>query len=264
MLASAAIVQALRRELKAASITHVELARRLNVSHATVKRMLANAHFTLQRLDQILTATGIEWSKLASGVSNEQHLLDQLDWAQETELATDQTLMLVALAAMNHLSLTQLTAIYRLTDAEAVRQLLRLDRMGFLELLPGNRIRMKVARTFTWIPNGPIQQFFRRHVGEFFDADFSAANERLVVLNGMLTQAAVQQLLARLREVADAFVRHHHVDANAPFEERELLTVLLAARPWELGFMRALRRTPTEVAGGAARTMIRSGKKRRS
>ena len=262
MLASATIVQALRRELKAAGISYVELARRLRLSHATVKRMLGNRHFTLQRLDQILKATGIEWSRLSHGVPSEDHLLDQLNWEQETELASDQTLMLVALAAMNHLSVAQIVSLYRLTEADCVRHLLRLDRMGFLELLPGNRIRMKVARTFAWIPNGPIQRFFRNHVTDFFESDFAANNERLVVLSGMLTPGSAQRLLAQLAEVTEQFVRHHHADANAPFDERELLTMLVAVRPWELEFMRALRRAPAPAP--AARTLVRSGRKLRS
>jgi transcriptional regulator with XRE-family HTH domain len=262
MLASAFLVQALRRELKAADISYVELARRLRVSHATVKRMLTNRHFTLQRLDQILKVTGIEWARLVQGVPTENHLLDQLDWDQEMELASDETLMLVALVAMNHLSLAEIVAVYRLTEAQALRALLRLDRMGFLQLLPGNRIRMKVARTFAWIPNGPIQRFFRAHVADFFESDFAAANERLVVLSGMLTPGSAQRLLARLAEVTEEFVRHHHADASAPFAQRELLTLLVAARPWEMGFMRELRRAPSSAP--AARTVVRSGKKLRS
>jgi hypothetical protein len=82
------------------------------------------------------------------------------------------------------------------------------------------------------------------------------------VLSGMLTPGSAQRLLARLAEVTEEFVRHHHADASAPFAQRELLTLLVAARPWEMGFMRELRRAPSSAP--AARTVVRSGKKLRS
>ena len=48
-----------------------------------------------------------------------------------------------------------------LSEAEVVKALARLDSLGIIDLLPNNRIRVKVARNFTWLPDGPIQQFFR-------------------------------------------------------------------------------------------------------
>lgn len=260
MFASALIVQALRRELKAAGLSYAELARRLRVSHASVKRWLGSGNFTLKQLDAMLKASGVEWSRVSSAGAAEQHLLDRLTWEQEAALVADPQLLLVAMAAMNHLSLADMTSVYTLTQADCVRHLLALDRMGFVELLPNNRVRMRVARSFQWISDGPIQRYFRVRVPDFFDSDFTAPRENLSLTTAMLTPASAAQVVHLAQTLVEEFTRLHHRDAMAPFAERQLLTLLVAARPWEAAEMRALRRPPPAAA---TRTVVRSGTRAR-
>ncbi|VAW69578.1 hypothetical protein MNBD_GAMMA09-2531 [hydrothermal vent metagenome] len=37
----------------------------------------------------------------------------------------------------------------------------KLDRLGIIDLLAGNRYRLKVSQRFSWLKNGLIQHFFR-------------------------------------------------------------------------------------------------------
>ena len=53
------LVDVLKRELKARDITYADLAARIDMSEASVKRMFSQKNFTLQRLDEILQATEI-------------------------------------------------------------------------------------------------------------------------------------------------------------------------------------------------------------
>ena len=47
--------------------------------------------------------------------------------------------------------------------------LLALDKLGFIELRPNNRYRLKIDKTFRWRPDGPVMQFFRTHaVADYF------------------------------------------------------------------------------------------------
>ena len=50
--------------------------------------------------------------------------------------------------------------------------LTKLDKLGIIELRPLNRYRVKVAKGFRWLPNGPVMAYFREHVA----ADYSAAS----------------------------------------------------------------------------------------
>ena len=105
---------------------------------------------------------------------------------QERELISDILLLLVAVCAFNHWSIADIVANYRLSEAYCLRYLLRLDRMGVLTLLPGNRIRLRIARDFDWLPNGPISQFFREeNVDDFLSHRFHQDHESMSFVHGV-------------------------------------------------------------------------------
>ena len=57
-----------------------------------------------------------------------------------------------------------MTSEYKFSDAECVKYLAQLDRLGIIELRPLNRYRLKVAKGFRWLPHGPVMTYFREHV----------------------------------------------------------------------------------------------------
>jgi len=258
MTSSVMLVDGLKRELKTRGVTYAELARRIGMSEASVKRMFAQRSLTLQRLDEILAAAGIDLLDLTRSALDAPKLVAQLTHAQEEELIGDPKLLLVAVAALNGLPVDEIVATFTLTEAEAVKYLLRLDRIGFLVLKPNNRVKLLVARTFDWIPNGPIQTWFRREAaGDYLDARFDGEGEALRLVSVMLSPASTGALLARLRQVADDFSQQHQADARLPYAERQSVTFLLAARPWMPEAFAALRRgreaaeTTGDVTGAA-------------
>ncbi|HEX8606114.1 MAG TPA: helix-turn-helix transcriptional regulator [Pseudoduganella sp.] len=247
MSSSVMLVEGLKRALKAHGITYAELARRIGMSEASVKRMFAQRSFTLQRLDDILAAAGIDLLDLTRSALEAPRLIDRLTQAQEEELTGDPKLLLVAVAALNGLPVEEMVAAFMLSEAEAVGYLLRLDRIGFLVLKPNNRVKLLVARTFGWIPNGPIQTWFRREAaGDYLDARFDGPGEQLRLVSVMLSPASTSALLERLRQVADDFSQQHQLDARLSYEERQAVTFLLAARPWLPEAFAALRRPGRE------------------
>ncbi|QBE64383.1 helix-turn-helix domain-containing protein [Pseudoduganella lutea] len=259
MTSSVMLVNGLKRELKARGVTYAELARRIGMSEASVKRMFAQRSLTLQRLDEILAAAGIDLLDLTRSALDAPKLVAQLTHAQEEELIGDPKLLLVAVAALNGLPVDEIVATFTLTEAQTVKYLLRLDRIGFLVLKPNNRVKLLVARTFDWIPNGPIQTWFRREAaGDYLDARFDGEGEALRLVSVMLSPASTGALLARLRQVADDFSQQHQADARLPYAERQSVTFLLAARPWMPEAFAALQRgreSVVETAGEFSSTL---------
>ncbi len=126
-----------------------------------------------------------------------------------------------------------MTRIYDISEIEVVKHLLRLDKIGFLELLPNNRVKLLVARTFRWIPNGPIQSNFRDQAyAEYLESNFDGEHEIMRLVNVMLSKQSVAALLNRLKQVAREFSEQHQEDAKLPFEEKHRISFMLAARPW--------------------------------
>ena len=255
MARTSAVVDALKRELKARAITYAEVARRLRVSEASVKRMFASREFTLSRMDAICELAGIEFSELARMIAPQDAVLSQLTPAQEKELVENPTLMLVALCTLNRWTFDDIVGLYGLEPAECVRLLARLDRLKFIELLPQNRFRLLVSRAFAWIPDGPIQRLFKeRFQVDFFRSRFDREGELMVLANGALSKASIAALLTRLRKTAAEFSSMRGEDAALPSGERMPITLLLAARPWEPEFLRNYRRARPPSRPGAAPT----------
>jgi transcriptional regulator with XRE-family HTH domain len=227
------MIDALKRQLKAKAVTYAELGKRIGLSEPSVKRMFAQRSFTLERLEQVLEVVGMDFAELAQAATNARQLISQLTYAQEEEIIGDTKLLVVAVAALNQIPVEEIVAVYRISEAETVKYLLRLDRIGFLTLLPNNRVKLLVSRTFSWIPNGPIQTWFRQEAsGDYLDTRFAGSHELMRLVSVMLSPRSTRALLERLKQVADEFSQQHQDDARLPYDQRHSITLLLAARPW--------------------------------
>jgi transcriptional regulator with XRE-family HTH domain len=238
-----AIVEALKRALKARGITYAQAAQALGLSEPSVKRLFATGSFTLERLEQICELARTSIGELARAAEVGKDEVSQLTPEQERAIMADPKLLLVALCALNRLGLEQIVQAYAISKAECIALLVKLDRIKFLELLPNNRIKLRVTRAFSWLPNGPIQQYFKaRAQREYFASNFDRAGEVMLLVNAMLSKASSEQIIARLRRIANEFAEMHHADAHLPLGERRPASLIVAIRPWELEEMRALRR----------------------
>ena len=238
------LLAALKRELRVRHLTYRDVAKALDLSEPSVKRLFASGRFTLDRLTQLTAFLGLTLAEVAQGMPGTTPQLRELSVAQEAELVSDPKLLLVSVCALNHWTLADMTATYRLSEAECVQRLLRLDRLRLIDLLPGNRVRLNVARDFDWSPDGPIRRFFReRGQGDFLNGKFDAAGEMHVFLHGMLTRAAVEELQTQLRRLRSQFEELHRESLAQPRTLRHGTGLLLAVREWELGSFSAMRRT---------------------
>lgn len=244
-----ALIDVLKRELKARGITYADVAARIGLSEASVKRMFSTRDFMLSRLDAICEFAGIELADLARGVAARDTLLHRLTQAQEQELVSDVRLLAVAVACIHHLDYRQILDAYEFTAAELVGLLTRLDRLKLIELKPNNVIRPLIARAFSWLPQGPIQRYFyARAQADFFNSTFDAPGEALVFASGRLSAASAARLAERLKRVVQAFRAAHVEDLALPMDERPAMSVLVAMREWEFAELSKLGRKTGDVS----------------
>jgi hypothetical protein len=245
MSESEQLVATLKSELRARGLTYRDVAVALELSEASVKRLFASGNFTLDRLAALARLLGYSLAELTARAAARTPRLQVLSEAQERELVSDIRLLLVAVCAVNQWTLAEMVASFRLSEAEGIQYLLRLERLRLLALMPGNRIRLTVARDFDWLPNGPIRAYFRlQGQDEFLDHTFTGPGEELMFVHGMLSSAQVADLLAEVRALRRKFGQLHDASAALPLGERHGGGLLLAYRPWEPRAFAALRRHP--------------------
>jgi DNA-binding Xre family transcriptional regulator len=260
MINTGALVEALKRMLKARGITYARVAAGLGLSEASVKRMFSRRDFTLQRLDEVCRIVEIDLGDLLQEVTERRAQVSRLTVEQERELVSDTKLLLVALCAVGHWTLDEIVATYGLTRAEGIKYLAWLDRLKIIELQPGDRIKPLLSRTFSWLPDGPVQRHFRAHIeAEYLNWPFDGPGELLLFVNGMLSRASMTEVIARLRRVAAEFAEIHNADLSLPLQVRHGASLLLAVRPWEPRAFRSLRRQdrPPVTAGRLLQAGVR-------
>jgi transcriptional regulator with XRE-family HTH domain len=240
----AQLVATIKRQLKAQGFTYRDLARAIKISEASVKRVFASERFTVERLAQVSQLLGFTLAELLEESSSSLPPLDTLTREQESQLTSDDTLLLVAVCSLNHWSLTDITSVYAVTKTEVVKRLRVLDRMGIIELLPGDRIRRRAKRDFDWIPDGPIRSYFAKQgLPDFLKGQFDPGDESLDFAHGMLTSAAQAELKLELRRLRSKLVSLHEQSIPAPLTEKDGVGLLLALKVWEPLAFRRLRRT---------------------
>ena len=243
MAQTTALVEALKKALKAHGKTYADVARALGLSTPSVKRLFSNQALSIKRLDAICAMLDMEITDLLQQLAKEGWQLRQLSDMQEAEIANDLLLLLVTVAVLNRLTIEDILARFLIDEHQCIRKLAWLDRQGLIELLPKNRIKLKVSANFAWRPDGPIQRFFQNKVSsEYFSTRFATKGECLLVLNGMLTDLSLKQLHRLMERLAQEFEALNNEDATRPVDDRSGHTVVLAVRPWVFGvFAKYLR-----------------------
>lgn len=237
------LVQALKQLLKEKGLTYANVATHLGLSEVSVKRQFSKLSFSLQTVEAICDLLGMELGEIVAIAESAQARLHQLSEAQELEVVADPVRVLVAVCVMNHWDMRQIVATYRMSEAECIGHLLTLDRLGMIRLLPENRVKLRIARDFSWRSGGPIHQFFRaRAQTDFLDSDFHQAGEWLRFQHAMLGVTANARFQQRLQRLVQEFAELHD-DERDNESERFGTSLLIAMRPWEPTAFAELRRT---------------------
>src|SRR5258707_11079219 len=127
MSASAALIDTLKRELKAQGVTYAAVARAVGMSEASVKRMFSRKDFTLKRLDQVLDFAGIELAELTRSLERRDRLVSRLTPHAEKTIVADKPLVLVALRPLHQCPPGKIIPTFAMFGAKCGPPLARLD-----------------------------------------------------------------------------------------------------------------------------------------
>lgn len=245
---TALLLQTLKKCLKAQGKTYADVAKALALSEASVKRMFSEQQFSLQRLDDVCHMLDMEISDLVKQMETAQARLERLTRNQEIEIIQDVELTLVTVCVFNHWTIEDIIQYFTLSYEECVAKLLKLDKIGIIQLLPRNKVKLLVSPNFSWIEDGPFERFFREHIGqEYFNSSFQGEHQCLRVLNGTISQASAAEFQRKLLRLAAEFREVVRENATLPIENRSGITLVLAMRHWDYGLFNHLVRPEHKV-----------------
>jgi hypothetical protein len=185
----------------------------------------------------------IELSDLFLLYEQSRQRITRLTEAQERELVADRQLLLVAVCVRNHLSYEDIMDSYQMAPTECVRHLAKLDRLGIIDLLPGNRIKLRIDENFHWRKGGPIEAFFIREVQpDFLRSHFTAAGEHRHFVYGMLSDASREVMSRKLQILAQELIALHRQDAVLPLSHKFSTGLFVAMRPLDVAAFQPWRK----------------------
>lgn len=235
MAQTQALIEILKQTLKTHRLTYAGIASRLDMSEANVKRMFAKRRFSLERLEEVCQLMQMEMSDLFVLYEASRQRIDHLTEQQEQELVGDATLLLVAVSVRNHFSFEDIVEHYQITETECIQYLAKLDRLKIIDLLPNNRIKLRIDEHFSWLTGGPIERFFEREIQrQFLKSRFKRDLEQRLFHFGLLGDASSQIMIEKMKSLAHEFTELHKQDLNLPLHKRHNQGLMLAMRPWQL------------------------------
>ncbi|HKE94629.1 MAG TPA: helix-turn-helix transcriptional regulator [Povalibacter sp.] len=242
-----AIHFALKRLLRSRGRTYAQAAKILKLSEASVKRLLSRSELSLDRLESLCDWLGVDIGDLVAMSADATPLLTELDERQEQELLHDPALLLMAFLTLNRWSESEILQIFNFRKVDVTQRLRRLERLGLVELMPFDRVRIRAARNFAWRKDGPIQKYFAERVlPEFLATRFDQPGEQMQFVGGMMSRASIlkmHELMEALARQLDDLVAQ---DLSLPVEQRYGVSLFMGLRPWEFSEFTRLRRGPRE------------------
>jgi transcriptional regulator with XRE-family HTH domain len=237
------LVTALKAELKAAGLTYADLAAELGMAESSIKRIFAKGDMPLSRIDEVLRVLKMDFAELARKIADAQPLRRELTHEQEAAVIADRKLLLMAICAFSQWTFEQIVASYDFSDAECVKYLVQLDKLGIIELRPLNRYRLKVAKGFRWRPNGPVMQYFREHVADdYFSGGFDGEGEMLMMVHGQIGRSLAATFAERMQRIGQDFAQQHLADQKLSAEQKRPYTLVVGMRSWLFAAFRDLKR----------------------
>ena len=237
------IIMALKKMLKLHGKTYADVAEHLQLSEASIKRLFAQKSLTLQRLDLICQMMEIEIADLVQQANCNTQRISELSEADEKALVADVEMLLVTVCVIHNWSLEDILQHYHVSKPRCIQILAHLDRMKIIDLLPYNKIKIKVSPNFKWREHGPLHQFFQKNIEtEFFNTRFNHAEEQLIVVNGMLSDESNAIFRRKLERLAREFDEMSKEDNHLSLTQRKGYTSVIAVRNWQYEIFDHLRK----------------------
>ncbi|MFQ3197009.1 MAG: DNA-binding Xre family transcriptional regulator [Paraglaciecola sp.] len=238
------ICNTLKQLLRQQQLTYKDIATKLDMSEANVKRIFSTNSFTLDRLEQICEILQMSLSDLFIIAQKQTQHLTQLTHEQELELLADTKLLLVAVCVRDAWTFDEIIKYYAIDEHEGIRLLVRLDRLKIISLLPNNHYKSLIAQDFRWITGGPLEKFMEQEVMVKFMAPKKEEPWTFrFYLRGRYSQSSIYIIQRKLNQLTKEAAILNQEDAVLPLHQRQHYGLLMAMRPWEPSLFENLRRS---------------------
>lgn len=235
MQESQVITATLKRCLQASGLTYKDVATGLELSEASVKRVFSEGTFTVRRLEQICAMMDMrigDLCKLADKLHSDQSTT--LSVEQESSLAESPVLLRYFYRLLSGWEADAINQEQSLNEHEATRLLAQLDRLGMIELQPGNKVRLRVGPHIAWRTDGPLWRQYADAVQADFmsPGGFRGESAAFHFETGELSAGSLDILSRKLARLSREFLELVELDSTLQPDQREHAGLMMGLKPW--------------------------------
>jgi transcriptional regulator with XRE-family HTH domain len=240
-----ALTELLKQALKAKGLTYKDVATLLDMTEAGVKRSFSLKTFSLHRFEQLCSLAGTTLENLSSGIaSHKEQNLHEYTLEQEKLFSETPQYLAVFDQLLNGKTVKKIEKKLKLSKGQVSSSLKEIEKVGLIEWLPKDRIRILVSDV-KWRENGPLRRKFSKLAkDEFLQHDFSGKNENFSFSILKLTPKSFAELNIRIKELLTEFSQKGEVQSKMGLEQKSV-GLLSAVREWNFSVL--LGKTSTRL-----------------
>lgn len=236
------LVDALKRLLRARGMTYRDLGQSLGLSEASIKRLFAKEALTLKRLEEICGCLDVDLFEVTKVARSQSAQTQELTIEQEAALAGDARLLGVFYLVLNEWHVPDILERYEIEKPEVIALLAKLDHLGLIMLLPGDRVRLLIPRTMRLRNDGPIRQVHgNRVIGDFLEGDFVAAGGMFRLEMRELSEPSFALIQRKLERVCQEFNELAELDSYLPSDQRRTIGMSVGSKPWKMSLVTGIK-----------------------
>lgn len=153
------VLAILKEHFKLHSMRYTDVAKKLDVSEVSVKRYMSGKGLTLAVLERLCEVVNLQLSDLTEALARDAETRPRrLTFEQEAHLVAEMNVAFAFYLLRMGWTAKEISAEFGMDDIQIFKMLRALERIGLIEVLPHNRVKLRVARYPEWLPNGPVRR----------------------------------------------------------------------------------------------------------
>jgi DNA-binding Xre family transcriptional regulator len=221
----------LKQVLRRKGLNYKDAARALELSEVSIKRIFSNKDVSLSRLEKLCDFAETDLAELIQLSEQKRDQLSEFSIAQEQEIVDDPRLLAVALYLLDRCPADTIMKLYNFSEPQMVSMLVKLEKIGVIELLPENRYRLRISRRFRWQRNGPLQRFFTEQVlAEYLSKGLSEEDNQFRFIWGLLTPESAEEFGRKMNRLIEEYVQITEHDLRVSPEHKSLTSLMVLFR----------------------------------
>ncbi|MFL5814524.1 MAG: helix-turn-helix domain-containing protein [Bdellovibrionia bacterium] len=232
-----AILQALKKTIRARGSTYADLAKKMGVSEVTIKRLFSIDHVSMKHLlsvCDILNVSLLDLAVIARDASHSEYILNE---AQDRFFAASPRHYAIFIDLYRRKPASEVKKYWGLNDRTFFNVLRDLEKLELLDVLPKNNYRFKMSGPVRVPKQGKLIKLFFTHNIEFLEHVQAHADQPECFLQTsevLLSKEHSGKLLNELKEIAKKVRDQSFVDETTlPARQKESVRWLFAFAPYE-------------------------------